>query len=206
LDDDSAEGYRTGRPNFNKLILPLPNSVRRISHGDSFDIGGREWRVISGSGHSPEHSSLYCAELNVLISGDQVLPRITTNISLPHNEPDGDPLGQFLDSFDAFADLPADTLVLPSHDRPFYGLHERLAGLRDHHAERLETSRDACGEPCTAFELIPVLFNRKLDAHQMGFAIGEALSHLNHLWRQGTVTRSHDSDGLVRFRNQSATR
>lgn len=199
LGEKAAIDYRAGRPNFNQLILPLPNTVRRISHGDSFDIGGREWQVITGSGHSPEHACLWCPELNVLISGDQVLPRITTNISLPHNEPDGDPLGQFLASFDRFKDLPGDALVLPSHDRPFVGLHERLAGLRDHHRERLDATRAACATPSTAVDLIPVLFNRKLDAHQMGFAIGEALSHANHLMRQGLLTRTRDADGLARF-------
>ena len=200
LDAASADGYREGRPNFNELILPLPKTVRRIVHGDAFEIGGREWRVITGSGHSPEHACLWCPALNVLISGDQVLPRITTNISLPHNEPDGDPLGQFLDSFDTFRELPDDCMVLPSHDRPFHGLHDRLATLRDHHQERMNAAEAACAEPCTAVDLIPVLFDRKLDAHQMGFAIGEALSHVNHLWRQGRLTRTQDSDGLVRFR------
>ncbi len=200
LGEESAHGYRKDRPNFNQLILPLPNTVRRIADDDRFPIGGNEWRVITGSGHSPEHACLWCPALNVLISGDQVLPRITTNISLPHNEPDGDPLGQFLASFDSFRDLPADTLVLPSHDRPFHGLHARLEALRAHHRDRLEAAFDACAEPRTAVDLIPVLFDRKLDAHQMGFAIGEALSHTNHLMRQGRLTRTRDADGLVRFR------
>jgi glyoxylase-like metal-dependent hydrolase (beta-lactamase superfamily II) len=39
-------------------------------------------RVVVGSGHSPEHACLYCPELGVLISGDQVLPRISSNISV----------------------------------------------------------------------------------------------------------------------------
>jgi glyoxylase-like metal-dependent hydrolase (beta-lactamase superfamily II) len=200
LDDEGAAGYMDQRPNFNKIITALPATIRRIIDGDTFAIDGHQWRVITGAGHSPEHACLYCKELNLLISGDQVLPRITTNISLSHNEPDGDPLRLFLESFEKFRDLPDDTFVLPSHDRPFYGLHDRLDALRDHHAERLEAAFGACAEPATAIEMIPVLFHRKLDAHQLGFAIGEALSHANYLVYQGRLIRAADAGGIIRYR------
>jgi glyoxylase-like metal-dependent hydrolase (beta-lactamase superfamily II) len=86
--------------------------------------------VITGFGHSPEHASLYCEELRVLISGDMVLPRISTNVSVFAIEPEGNPLQLYLDSLGKFADLPDDTLVLPSHGKPFRGLHTRIAQLR----------------------------------------------------------------------------
>ena len=167
----------------------------------AIDIGGREWRVIVGGGHSPEHASLYCPEIAVLISGDQVLPRITTNISVWFSEPNGDPLRQFLESFEPMRPLAADTFVLPSHNRPFYGLHDRLDYLAAHHRERLDAALAFCAEPRTAIELIPVLFHRKLDSHQIGFAMGEALSHLNYLVGEGALEKiTGEADGKTRFR------
>jgi glyoxylase-like metal-dependent hydrolase (beta-lactamase superfamily II) len=201
IADEGALGYREKRPDFARIILPLPDVVHRMNDGDAIAIGGRAWRVITGAGHSPEHAALWCEELNVLVSGDQVLPRITTNVSLQCVEPDGDPLRLYLDSLGKFRAVAPDALVLPSHDRPFYGLHDRLDALADHHAERLEAAYDACAEPCTGVELIPALFHRALDAHQMGFAIGEALSHAQYLVGEGRLAKRRDADGLIRYRH-----
>jgi glyoxylase-like metal-dependent hydrolase (beta-lactamase superfamily II) len=201
IADEGALGYREKRPDFARIILPLPDVLHRMNDGDSVAIGGRAWRVITGAGHSPEHAALWCEELNVLISGDQVLPRITTNVSLQCVEPEGDPLRLYLDSLGKFRAVAPDALVLPSHDRPFYGLHDRLDALADHHAERLEAAYDACAEPCTGIDLIPALFHRALDAHQMGFAIGEALSHAQYLVGEGRLAKRRDADGLIRYRH-----
>jgi glyoxylase-like metal-dependent hydrolase (beta-lactamase superfamily II) len=200
MGEEGATGYLETRPDFTKIITPLPIGFHRLLDGDVFPIGDHDWRVITGAGHSPEHAALWCKGLNVLISGDQVLPRISTNVSVQCIEPDGDPLRLYLTSLEKFSDLPADALILPSHDRPFYGLHDRIAGLGEHHAERLETAIEACGEPLTAAELIPLLFKRKLDRHQYGFAIGEALAHANYLVTDGRLTRRRDTDGLIRYR------
>ncbi len=171
--------------------------LRRISDGDTIAIGGNAWRVITSGGHSAEHASLYCESLNVLISGDQVLPRITTNISLWYTEPDGDPLSQFIASFDRFRDLPRDVLVLPSHDRPFRGLHDRLDALVAHHDERLDLAEAHCATPRNAMELLPVLFHRELDDHQIAFAIGEALAHLNYLVGKGRLRKYRNAGGGI---------
>ncbi len=200
LDDEAVEGYRKERPDFARIILAPPANIRRLMHGETFPIYGRDWQVITSGGHSPEHACLWCREANVLISGDQVLPRITTNISLMHNEPDGDPLRLYLESFNAFRELPADTLVLPSHDRPFYGLHDRLDTLDTHHAERLDAAWASCAEPATAVDMIPALFTRKIDGHQMGFAIGETLSHANYLVTEGRLVRETGANGMIRYR------
>lgn len=201
IDDDSVDAYRAGVGNFGRWTTPVPPRVRRIWHNGAFEIGGRQWQTIVGGGHSPEHASLYCPELGVLISGDQVLPRITTNISVWFSEPEGDPLRHFVESFDRFRHLPGECFVLPSHNRPFYGLLERLDYLQEHHRERLDIARDFCDEPRTALELIPVLFKRELDNHQIAFAMGEALSHLHYLVTEGTLVRMEDEpDGLIRYR------
>jgi glyoxylase-like metal-dependent hydrolase (beta-lactamase superfamily II) len=135
----------------------------------------------------------------VLISGDQVLPKITTNVSVWPDQPEGNPLKLYLDSMDKFRPLPEESLVLPSHGLPFLGLHARLDQLAEHHEERLARTLAACAEPLTATELIPVLFRRELDLHQLGFAIGEALAHVNWLVGAGSVERLRGADGIYRY-------
>ena len=200
MEEEGTDGYRRTRPDFSKIILPLPISFHRMMDGDVFPINGYSWQVTTGAGHSPEHAALWCAERNILISGDQVLPRISTNISLQCNEPDGDPLRLYLESLEKFRRVASDALVLPSHDRPFYGLHDRIDGLGEHHKERLKATYDACSKPQTARDLIPILFRRELDQHQLGFAIGEALAHANYLVTDGRLIKQRDPDGIIRYR------
>src|SRR5205823_5956312 len=176
-------GYRRGVPS-------VPASFQRLTDGQMVEIGGRQWRVIIGEGHSPELACLYCAESGVLISGDQILPKISPNISVQAHEPDGDPLARYLASLRRLRDrLPAETFVLPSHNLPFYGVHTRIDELAAHHRERCDDAIAACVRPHSAAELMPVLFRRQLDRHQMGFALGEALAHLHYLAGEGEVER-----------------
>jgi glyoxylase-like metal-dependent hydrolase (beta-lactamase superfamily II) len=144
--------------------------------------------------------ALYCAELGVLIGGDMMLPRISTNVSVYEQEPEANALTLFLSSIDRFLALPADTLVLPSHGKPFIGLHTRIQQLHDHHRERLADVMVACAEkPCSAADVLPVLFKRPLDFHQITFALGEAVAHLHALWHGGQLKRQVDADGVYRF-------
>ena len=188
-----GNGYKRGVPE-------IPATYRRLFDDQLLKVGDHEWRTIVGHGHAPEHMSLYCAELGVLISGDMLLPRISTNISVMASTPYADPLGLFLDSIDKFRALPADTLVLPSHGRPFRGLHARVEQLHSHHAERCEVLLAACkDQPRSAAELIAVLFNREIpDPHQTMFAMGEAIAHLNYLEHAGKLQRIEEN-GLVRY-------
>jgi glyoxylase-like metal-dependent hydrolase (beta-lactamase superfamily II) len=176
-------------------VGPIPQVLHRISDGDVLELGGRRWRVIIGTGHSPEHACLHCRELGVLISGDQVLPRISPNVSVWPGEPEADPLAQFLSSLTRLRELPAETLVLPSHGLPFVGLRRRIDDLMRHHEERLEETFAACREPLTAFELQKVLFRRELDTHQLFFAVGESIAHLHRLMGQGRIRRTLRADG-----------
>jgi glyoxylase-like metal-dependent hydrolase (beta-lactamase superfamily II) len=131
-----------------------------------------------------------------------LLPKISTNVSVWPVEPDGDPLGRFLDTLAAFESLPPDTLVLPSHGLPFRGIAVRVAELRAHHAARLAelaAAVAAAAAPLSAAELVPVLFRRELDVQQRFFAMGEAIAHLNHLWRAQRLERRVAADGAVRF-------
>jgi glyoxylase-like metal-dependent hydrolase (beta-lactamase superfamily II) len=188
----SGNGYRRGVP-------AIPLSYRRMMHGDTLTIGGRAWDVITVFGHAPEQATLYCKALNVLISSDQVLPRITSNVAVWGNQPESNPLQVFLASLTRLGHLPADALVLPSHERVFRGLHQRIAELHEHHERRLERLLEGCATPISAFEALPLLFKRKLDEHQLMFAMGEAIAHLHYLHAQGKVAREVDSDGVRRF-------
>jgi glyoxylase-like metal-dependent hydrolase (beta-lactamase superfamily II) len=190
-----------GRANYYPSMVPaVPASFHRLMDGDTVVIGGRGWRCISGHGHAPEHIALYCDALQVLISGDMMLPRISTNVSVHDTEPEADSLTRFLDSIDKFSGLPPATLVLPSHGKPFRGLHTRIRQLHEHHRDRLAEVIAACRErPLSAADVLPVLFKRKLDLHQTTFAMGESIAHLHALWQAGKLRRARDADGVWRF-------
>ena len=199
-DAQSLESIRGRSGYYPKLVPDVPASYCRLMDGLEFSIGGRRWRCISGYGHAPEHIALYCDSLRVLMSGDMMLPRISTNVSVHDIEPESNPLKSFLDSIAKFQDLPQDTLVLPSHGKPFRGLHERIKQLNDHHRDRLAEVVEACAKrPQTAADLLPVLFKRKLDLHQTTFAMGESIAHLHALWFAGTLRRVAGADGVYRF-------
>jgi glyoxylase-like metal-dependent hydrolase (beta-lactamase superfamily II) len=199
LEEARIEGMKSFSGAYPRLITELPHTFRRIMPAEDIVIDGRIWRVLAGYGHAPEHASLHCAELGVMIAGDMVLPRISTNVSVRPVEPDGNPLARFLESLQRFAALPADTLVLPSHGLPFRGLHGRLAQLQAHHAERLAELRAACVEPRSASELVPILFRRRLDERAWYFAMGECVAHLNLLMYAGSLERLRDAGGVWRF-------
>ncbi|MEN9888516.1 MAG: Hydroxyacylglutathione hydrolase [Pseudomonadota bacterium] len=185
-----------------EMVPAVPATHVRLMDGLVLRMGERQWQCVNGLGHSPEHMALWCAADQIFISGDMLLPSISSNISVYHQEPDADPLAWFLQSLARMqALLPEQALVLPSHGRPFRGAHTRVAQLQAHHAERLRELLTACAErPCSAHEALPVLFKRPLNAQQMTFAMGEAVAHLNALWHAGRVQRRLDAaDGVYRF-------
>lgn len=201
LGDDYIEYLSQQMPRFSEAVSPMPAAFRRLADGQVLEIGGNRWRVITGSGHSPEHVCLYNEERRLLISGDQVIARISSNVSVMAVEPDANPLPLWIDSLNNLFQLPADTLVMPSHHLPFVGLHERLRELIDHHDDHLNALIDACVEPKTALELLPVLFRRPIDFQVMGMAIGEALAHLHCLTSRSRIERIAGADGIYRYRS-----
>lgn len=199
-DPEALAKIRARTGYYPRLVPDLPRSHRRLLDGQALNIGGRDWRCVSGYGHAPEHIALHCAGLKLLISGDMVLPRISTNVSVHEQEPEADSLTLFLDSIDKFSALDADTLTLPSHGKPFIGLHTRIRQLHDHHRDRLAEVLHACTQrPGSAADMLPVLFKRPLDLHQTTFAMGESVAHLHALWFAGKLRRRQDADGVYRF-------
>jgi glyoxylase-like metal-dependent hydrolase (beta-lactamase superfamily II) len=199
LDEAPIEALRVRGNVYARGVPTIPATFRRIQDGDQVTVGGHHWRVIVGQGHAPEHASLYCETTHVLISGDMLLPRISTNISVFAATPDANPLAWFLNSLDRLRVLPEDTLVLPSHGLPFRGLHARVAQLEAHHAARCDDLLEACVAPKSAAQLIPVLFPREItDPHQVMFAMGEAIAHLNYLQQARRLERVTEN-GTIRF-------
>ncbi|MGV3731479.1 MAG: MBL fold metallo-hydrolase [Sphingopyxis sp.] len=197
-DADAIEAQRgRGWNMFQRMIFTLPRSYVRIADGDLLDMGAHRWRVVVGSGHSPEHACLWNEAEGVLISGDQVLPRISSNVSVNITEPDADPLGEWLASIDKLLRIvPADVTVCPAHGEPFKGLHVRLMALRDEHRMRLYNLAEAAAKaPMRAVDAFPLLFNRPIGEHNRGLATGEALAHLKRLEVEGRVKRE-DRDGV----------
>jgi glyoxylase-like metal-dependent hydrolase (beta-lactamase superfamily II) len=201
LDEERIAQLATRGNHYARNVPEFPDHFVRIMDGDTLAINGRGWRMIAGYGHAPEHAALYCESLGVLISGDMVLPRISTNVGVWGLNPDGNPLKQFLDSLERYLELPADTLTLPSHGLPFRSMHVRIAQLREHHKLRLAELQEACQEPRAASEVLTTLFRRELDIHQTFFAMGEAMAHLHFLLEEGRVRRETGTGGVLRYRS-----
>ncbi len=194
-DDYLAHVERQGIA-YAKRTTPLPRAYRRLRDNDTLTINGERWQVIIGTGHAPEHACLYCPAKNLLISGDQVIPRISPNVGVYPWEPEANPLADFLGSNDVLLALPPETLVLPSHNEPFHGLHPRLRQLTAHHEARLDDLLGDMDRPKTAMQLAKNLFRRPLDEHQLGFAIAETIAHLHLLRARGRVHRRRDGTGV----------
>lgn len=185
---------------FRGRVEPIVETVTPIGHGDTLLIGGRAWQVRTGSGHSPDHCCLWCEEAGMLITGDQILPKITPNVSVMWFGDDHDPLQQFISSLRRFAWVPDEALALPGHRQPFTGVRARLDELMHHHQLRLNEALEALGDrPKSANDLLPVLFRRELDDNQIVFALGESLAHLRFLQHQGLAERV-SGPGVDRYR------
>lgn len=195
-DDEQVEtAAKGGFARFGKMIANLPLGYTRIRDGEALDIGGETWRVVVGSGHSPEHACLLNEERRILIAGDQVLPRISSNVSLHAGEPGADPLGDWLASIERFRQLPDDLLVLPGHGDPFHGLHARLDALWREHHDRLDALVAWMTQPRRAVDCFGQLFRRPIGPEVIAMATGEALAHLRHLEVTGRARRE-ERDGI----------
>ena len=202
--EDAIEAHARRFGRYGDHIAELPASFHRLSDGQVLRLGEQDWEVVIGHGHSPEHACLYNAALRLLISGDQVLPRISSNVSVHAMEPDADPLDGWLRSIDRIeARVPDEVLVLPAHHAAFHGLHARLAQLRDDQLGALDRLRDWLAEPRRVVDVFPVLFRKPIspsDASQLGLATGEAVACLNHLMHRGEVRKALAADGVAWYR------
>lgn len=195
--DQQIERWRSGYGGFGRAVEAFPRAYRRLRDDDVLTLGGEAWRVAVGEGHSPEHVCLWRETNGVFIAGDQILPRISSNVSIWPTEPDADPLGDWLRSLeDLKARLPGDLLILPSHGEPFYGVTTRLKALLRGHEVALKRLEKTLRTPCRSVDVFGALFARPVGDAVLGMATGEALAHLNYLERQGRARRARDGDGV----------
>ena len=182
---------------FGKVVAPLPQSYRRLQDEYPVHIDQHEWQVITGRGHSPEHACLYNHEMNVLISGDQILPTISSNVSVFPTEPAANPLAGWFESLHRLKDdLTDDVLVLPAHGKPFRGVKARLDALIEEHETGLDKLRHVCSEPKRAVDVFPALFKSKITDKNLIMATGEAIAHLNYLLYEGEMEFKNDENGV----------
>lgn len=199
----SLDVYRKRFGGFGSGVYKLPQSYIRLVEGQEHVIGGRTWRVVVGRGHAPEHACLWCPEMKLMISGDQILPRISSNVSVFPTEPEGDPLTDWINSCRKLKGvIPEGVLVLPAHNEPFYGAHKRLDSLVEGHETALSRLLSRLDTPKRAVDLFGAVFARAISPDVLGMATGETLAHLNCLKRRGQVTSVRDG-GTTLYRRAS---
>jgi len=196
-EEDALDHYRARFGDFGKALYPLPESFHALEDGQYLTIGGRQWEVVVGRGHSPEHAMLWCPEATLLISGDQVLPEISSNVSVQPLEPEADPLTDWIVTLTAIKGrVPDDVLVLPAHGKPFHGLHARIDALVHGHEEGLKRLLAMLDTPRRAVDVFPALFRREITVKLLGLATGESLAHLACLRARGLATDALDDGGI----------
>jgi glyoxylase-like metal-dependent hydrolase (beta-lactamase superfamily II) len=195
--DEQIEIYKQRFGGFGMGVHRLPQAFNRLVDGQELIIGKNRWRIVVGRGHAPEHACLWCPDLKLMISGDQILPRISSNVSVFPTEPDANPLQEWLDSCKHLrALIPDATLILPSHNEPFYGVSTRMNQLIDGHEDGMVKLLEMCATPRRAVDVFPALFRTKITSGNYGMATGESLAHLNCLIARGQLTRTRDADGI----------
>lgn len=204
--DDSTVHALFKPERFGRMMKGLPHIERFIEDSEHIDWGDGDWTALRTDGHADGHLCLWNEREHILISGDQVLPTISSNISITFRRPDANPLRDYLSSLERLRELPEDTLVLPSHGRPFYGLHQRIDDLFAHHETQLAKLKSACVTPLSAREVLPFLFRRELAGMHFLLALGEAVAHLEYLAHSGELQRERRGDAVVyRVRSDGVT-
>lgn len=204
-NEAQIETYKSRFGGFGRAVSRMPDAYRRLEDGDVFEMAGSTWRVVTGNGHSPEHSCLFSEDLNVVISGDQLLPRISSNVSVFPTEPEANPLQDWLSSCEKLKrELPEDVLVLPAHNEPFRGAHDRLDHLIKGHGVALKRLKQRLQEEARrVVDVFAAIFGRQIGDDLLSMATGEALAHLNYLLVTGEATKDFDEQGIAWYHGKA---
>jgi len=195
---DAMHNYQKMFGMFGRYVAPMPEAYKRLKDSDELTFAGHTWEVLIGRGHSPEHACFFDAERNLFLSGDQLLPTISSNVSVYPTEPKANPLKDWLDSLWMLkARLPEDVLVLPAHGKPFRRAHERLDALITEHIDGLDQLLEYCKRPRRAIDVFPALFKSKISGRNLMMATGESIAHLNFLIDEGSVVAATDADNVI---------
>ncbi|ETA51063.2 metallo-beta-lactamase [Rhodobacteraceae bacterium PD-2] len=190
--------------NLADCVAPMPLGFSRIRQGDSLKAAGRTWDVHIGNGHAPEHVTLWSRDDSLVLSGDQIIASISSNLGVYATEPEADPVGDWLEACERLATLAQpDHLVLGGHKLPFTGLPARMAQLIDNPHGALDRLQAFLDTPKTAGDCFPPLFKRSIGAGEYGLALVEAMAHCLHLWHEDRATREkREDDGAWLFRSR----
>ena len=205
--EEQLAKYRDIFGSFGQFAAPLPHQYRRISDRQTLSIGDRYWQVVVGRGHSPEHACLYCPALQIVIAGDQILPRITPNVSVFPTEPDGNPLEDWLTSNTRLLGiLPDDLLVLPAHQAPFRGVRIRINQIIDSHRLALANLYNFLMKPKLLPDCFTCMFGREIKENEIQMATGETVAHLNYLLHRGNISRELNEQGRYLYQSNPEAR
>ena len=197
FNEEQLNYYRSKFGAFSNMIRGMPNRYHRLQDNDTFTVNHQQWQVIMGEGHSPEHACLFCPELKLFISGDQLLPTISSNVSVWPIEPSGNPLEAWINSCHKLQSmLPDNTLTLPSHGLPFLGAQQRLQKLINDHEKDLQTVYENCETPKRVVDLFPLIFKSKISHSTLVLAAGESYAHMNCLIEREMLTVKKDNNGV----------
>ena len=204
MDPDVLASRMAERPfNFADTVYTMPLGFIRIKQGDSIRMGGRDWVVHMGNGHAPEHATFWSRDDNLVLTGDQILHTISSNLGVYATEPMADPVADWLEACERLQPLARpDHLVLGGHKVPFTGLPVRMRQLIDNRHGALDRLLNDLDQPKAAAECFAPLFKRAIRSSEYGLALVEAVAHMNHLYHIGAVTRTRRADGAWQFQRK----
>lgn len=198
------EAYKRQPPHrYQKQVAALPEDYVPLSDGQHLTIGDRSWKVLVGNGHAAEHLTLWSKGLAIV--GDQILPSISSNLTIPFTEPEGDLVAEWLLSCQKLLTVADNQILgLPGHQRPFTGLQNRLVQIQSNMEGAIERLSKILVRPSSALECMEQFHNRSLTFVQRKQMLPEIVGFLNHLYRKGDVERKlspHGSFVYTRKRN-----
>lgn len=188
---------------FLPTAISLPDIYRRIQEGETLRIGGHGWEIVVGAGHAPEHAYRHDAGRKLLISGDQVLPRIFSNVSVHPSEPDADPLDDWLFSLRSYVGVyPTMCWFCPRTTSHSAGCMRDSTSWRPKHSVRWITLNRDC-ENHSLRSMSPRCCSspppRVNDPTQPILATGEVVAHLNYPLIGNEISVNTDERGAAWF-------
>lgn len=197
MDPVIYEKRKGERPfNYADIVYPMPLGFHRIKQNDVVTIGGRRWTVHIGNGHAPEHATFWSLDDALVITGDQIIAGISSNLGVYATEPAADSVGDWFESCQRLSAIARpEHLALPGHKLPFSGIPERLEQLIQNHHHALDRLEEFLAHPRTAADCFAPLFKREIGEGEHVLALVEAVGHLNHLHQAGKLTKDRRADG-----------
>lgn len=197
LAEEALAALAAGRSG--RFSSGLPEHCEILTPGETIAIGELRWRIETGAGHSPRPAILVSDEARLALVGDQLLMRITPHVGVDAENPEGDPLGAYLEYLHGAAAMPDDLLALPGHGPAFRQAGLRATEIADHHYKALDSISRALGTPSLVSDILVPLFGRIPSGMGLVLALTEALAHLNRLVAEGRARRFLDEGGHYRF-------